>query len=728
MSTSESAVTLRLQFLDYLFGGQEGFLCLATANPEAPETTFKHHYFEYPAGQELAAAFIQQQSPHKNVWFCVSLLSEQRPIKENCLPGNFIWADLDHVTPSDLENKHVSCSCAVLTSPGSYQAYWRLENNIPSDVREDFAKKMTYYTGADKGGWARNKLMRVPYTPNHKYPNKPEVEITFAYETKCPVDIFLGLPEHVDPEDIRIPDMPGIDKLPDPDNVIYKYAYVLHNTAFAPLYNEDPHETEDWSKRMWRLLNLLIEAGLSPEETFSLGLQAKCNKYARDNRPSSYLWKEVIKAKAINTRAVATFGDFKPLSMPQLVDHNLKFTNFVTEYSDWGAKATDAVPEYHQLCGFMILSALMASGLKLEASFGKLVPNIWGMILGDSTLTRKTTAMELAMSFVKEVDDDLICATDGSPEGLITTLSNRPDRVSIYFKDEVTGFFASINNKNYLADMPEILTKMYDVPSHYPRTLRKEVIIVTNPYFIFFGGGIRDKVYQLINEDYVLSGFLPRFLIVTGQADLTKLRSTGPPNEETIEGRKKITEQVFKLHRAYNTSVSIPIGSSGQIIELPKEVEVKLTKSAWDIFARFETQLIEEASSSPQSMIALPTFTRLAFSLLKMAMLLAASRGPSKSNVVTVEDYDILQCGWYIQRWGRHSIDLINNAGITKDERLNDRVLAAITRTPGITKTALMQGHKVSSKVMAEIIQTLQERGLITINKQGKGLVFWPAT
>ena len=54
-----------------------------------------------------------------------------------------------------------------------------------------------------------------------------------------------------------------------------------------------------------------------------------------------------------------------------------------------------AVPEFHDLSAFILLSAVIANSVRLETSYGPFVPNLWGMILGDSTLTRKTTAMRM---------------------------------------------------------------------------------------------------------------------------------------------------------------------------------------------------------------------------------------------------------------------------------------------------------------------------------------------
>ena len=117
----------------------------------------------------------------------------------------------------------------------------------------------------------------------------------------------------------------------------------------------------------------------------------------------------------------------------------------------------------------------------------------------------------------------------------MSALALRPKMVSIFYRDEITGFFDAINRKEYLASLPEIMTKMYDVPKYMPRKLRKETYVVSEPIFIFFGGGVPDKMYSLIEESYFASGFIPRFLIMRGHQDTSKLRfGIDPPGNGEV--------------------------------------------------------------------------------------------------------------------------------------------------------------------------------------------------
>src|SRR6185503_18286841 len=175
--------------------------------------------------------------------------------------------------------------------------------------------------------------------------------------------------------------------------------------------------------------------------------------------------------------------------------------SFVERYIEWAKSLGDAAPQYHQAGAFTALSALLAGSVQLPTSFGVMKPNLWFMILADTTLTRKSTAMDIAMDLVMEIDDDVIMATDGSIEGLLTSLSTRPGKPSVFLRDEFSGLLEMITKRDYYAGIPELLTKMYDGKMQ-KRILRKESIEVRDPVLLVFAGGIKDKITGLLSFEH----------------------------------------------------------------------------------------------------------------------------------------------------------------------------------------------------------------------------------
>ena len=93
--------------------------------------------------------------------------------------------------------------------------------------------------------------------------------------------------------------LPLVENLPSADMIIYRYQEQLRHkelaSMFARYYTEEP--ISDWSGALWRLLLLCFELGMTAEEVFVIAKSSKSNKYERDGRPDSHLWREVIKAE-----------------------------------------------------------------------------------------------------------------------------------------------------------------------------------------------------------------------------------------------------------------------------------------------------------------------------------------------------------------------------------------------------------------------------------------------
>ena len=699
-TTSASHATLRLQFFDFLFGDVKGNLCIAVGN--TTKKYFKQTWFEWPEQRTELGHYLEEQAPKFNVWFGVTLFNRPERKRDYAVDGSLVWADLDFVNPFEV---NPIPSVIIESSPERYQAFWSLKDIIPSDVAQDFSRKIAYHIGADKSGWDLEQLLRVPFTQNFKYEEPQEVKLLRILGTVQNQDWFETLPEPdtSSPENgsVKVEDLP--DNLPDAQSVLYAYRREISNpvtstaSVFADLKDRIPAEYEDWSGRLWRLINICFEMGMSDAEVFVIAEVAKCNKYYRDNRPIAYLWKEVQKAK-LRQDTNNAYKTIEKLKMPVLVDPDtIVEDSFLVDYKEWANIATDAPEQYHEVSCFIALSACISNGLNLKLPYDdNFRPNLWALILGESTLSRKTTAMRMTTDLLTTLDPELILATDGSAEGLLSGLSGRPKRVSIFYKDEVSGFFDSINRKDYLAGFPETLTQLYDVPKILSRLLRKETITVTEPYFIFFGGGIREKVFNLINEDYILSGFLPRFIVVSSENDISRIRRTGPPSGVSSDKKDRLVARLADLKERYSVQVPITIGTQKTYID--GVIESHLTDEAWDFFGDKEEQLQKVAFESHWQQVALPTMTRMAFSMLKMSMLIAATRKEATpANTLEVDINDIKQAAFYIQNWGQYSLDLITASGKSASEKTLERALEFIGSHPsGVTQSQLMQRFHMS--------------------------------
>jgi len=713
---------MRLKFFEMLYGNSIGYLCLATTDPRAPKATFIQRFFEWPKESLKAENWILKVEDDHNVYFCVNLLEKQERKKENCLPGNLLWADLDAVNPDTIQPPQIPPPIVIQSSPGRWQALWRITGEIDPYIAEDYSRRIAYSLapfGADISGWDLTQLLRVPLTTNFKYNPPALIELDKTLETVAKPVLFETLPAfgHLPSVKITMPDTGYADA----KSIIYKYKSLL-DSGFISDYTYEPDQ--DWSQVIWRLCHRCYRAGMDATEVFIVASEAACNKYQRDGRPMEHLWRDVLRAGEAY-RFVEDDSEF--VFMPTLVESQHSKT-FLDTYREWAGEATDAVSDFHDISMLIVLSAIVSTSVRIESSGPPMTPNLWGLILGESTLTRKSTAMRLALGFLYELDRSVLVANDGTSEGILQGVSERPNLPSIFHKDEVSGLFDSMARKDYMAGMQETLTALYDGQEVVTRRLRKETITIENPSFIFLAGGTPNRVHASTNDSFILSGFLPRFIVVAGHADMETYRPLGPPVEGSESKRNAIRDFLADLYEDYACEIQQRI--NGVVMKVPARYTAKLTKEAWQTTAQFERELLTAAYNSPAKSLALPTLDRLHKSMVKIGTIFAALRQrpgefASSSPSIIVDEGDILNAAWYVQRWGQNSIDLIVNAGKSAEERDIDRVYEHIKETPGVLQGHLLRKFHLTARTGNLIIQTLEARGMIRKEQQGRGFAYW---
>jgi len=710
----EHTVQQRRDFFRLVFGEETGFVCITYISHLSKKAG--EYYYEYPVHLNRMCKDIDDNCQNLiHAYFGINLLENPKRNRDesNIVKSTVAWCDLDTCSPLLMQ---VDPSIVIQTSRARWQALWRFEETQPVEVAEDISRKIAYFhsdQGSDKGCWNRSRILRIPYTPNYKYGDintAPVVIVTATSPSLYRPSDFKVYPEIEVFKTFKI-ELPHAENLPDedPEEILKRYSKSLPVDIFGRI-RDIPNREEDWSEILWSIEKWFAEAGLTQEEAFKVLWNAGCNKYKRDGRPQEDLWIEIRKAylEVLQERDLIPTPTAKIpeiISEEEIKEAQLRET-FVERYIKYASGVTDAAVQYHQASAFIILSSIISSNVYLPTSFGTIKPNLWFYICGDSTVTRKTTAMKIGNRLLQEVDSDAIFATDGSPEGIITALSSRPKRASVYHKDEFTGLLDSMIHKEYMSGMAEMFTKLYD-GDDLKRILRREEIRVTDPVFIMFVGGPKTKTQLTITEEMISSGFIPRFVFITANPDIQNVRPVGPPIQEDYEARESLLNELHVINKRYNE----PVIFSGIGKNAPS-FEVKLTREAWIRYNQLETILTSNALESGLLHLT-PVYDRLAKSTLKSAVLIAASRTLNGS--VTVELADLIHAIYYCRNWFKYASEIVNNVGKTNDERMIDSLMNMISDTGdlGIPRSELMRVFHLDSKRADLLFTTMEQRGLI---------------
>jgi hypothetical protein len=351
------------------------------------------------------------------------------------------------------------------------------------------------------------------------------------------------------------------------------------------------------------------------------------------------------------------------------------------------------------------------------------------MILAGTTMTRKTTSLGIARRLLDEVTDDYMLATDGSPEGLLTELAFRDGKVSMFHRDEVTGFMAAVTGKDYLSGLLENFTQLYDCEP-ITRLLRKEKIEIKKPYLIFMAGGIKTKMEEIVSMEHIRSGFLPRFIFVTGSTTREQVRPIGPaPEDEDDPGSAKdtILEELWEINRYYTE----PVDDDGQsaLVKIagitkvsstkakPKRIKLRGSEGFWRRLVQLndDATSLGESSSSPE--LYTPLYTRLANSIMKVSMLLA---GAEFSEVI--EERHLQKAIQLSQEWIETVTEFAAAIEAQPDmdrwEKKAEKIVQWVKNLDPkpITQTDIMQKFRIRKRDIKDIEATLMARGMVDIS------------
>lgn len=680
-----------------------------------------HRWFEWPSQLEDALDYVERMCEQTvgHYWFSSALYKNGGERRRDLVKySTFLHLDMDECPPSDLLIKPTAL---VQTSPGRFQAFWVMENPVAPNEAELINTKMAYFhreAGADFCHDAGH-LLRIPYTPNYKYNtigDPPIVTIISSERKVYRLSDFDAYPTVPAIHRFQV----DLDKLPETEEtaeeILQRYATSVADKFFDNYYtlpDDDESPNSRWSGVFFHQMNILLEAGMNREEIYTVVKESAANKFARDGRNNHEVWQDVNRTCMKHIEKMQLIvnpeKEIPDLLSPEEVQQVQGRLTFVERYISWAKGLTDAPPQYHQAGAFTILSALLSGSIFLATSHDRVYPNLWFMILAGTTLTRKTTAMRIPLSLLRDVNPESEMATDGSIEGLLSALADRPGKPSIFHKDEFTGLLEAIAHKDYMAGFAEQLTKLYDGDG-VKRLLRKEVIDVKDPRFIIIAAGIKDRTQQLLTEEHVMSGFIPRFVFITGTSNIEDIRVTRPPKEEeNHDARELLKNELMDMYLHYVRPTSIT--KDGKTIgQAPSVFEAVMTTAAWERYNIFEKLMMRTAEESGRDYL-MPMNVRLSTSTLKTAILIAASQ--QRQEGILIDEIDILHAIYYCQRWREYASEVVNGVGKTYDERLIDRIYTYLGNSSGITRAELMKAFQLDLKRADLIFGTMRARNLI---------------
>lgn len=247
---------------------------------------------------------------------------------ENMWLSSWLYADLDEVDPRSLP---IPPTIAWETSMGHYQCMWYLPRSLTPKNHEKLNKHLTYYVGADKSGWDRTQVLRIPGSVSTKYDKPFFVRLLWDDgQTYAPKAIW---------EQVRRVSIPHSDDKPPPDLALpeltsstVQHKYSLPSKARRLIAATRVKKDDDRSARLWELECLLLKAGVPPEEALIVARDTVWNKYRGQRRELRQLWTEINKAKKnVGIKVSQGAGKFQREGYTELLNADLPAPDWMVE-------------------------------------------------------------------------------------------------------------------------------------------------------------------------------------------------------------------------------------------------------------------------------------------------------------------------------------------------------------------------------------------------------------
>lgn len=245
---------------------------------------------------------------------------------------------------------------------------------------------------------------------------------------------------------------------------------------------------------------------------------------------------------------------------------------FIDFYKEYQKLRTDADPVFAETVALVLLGNAIGKKWINRLQPSQVYHNIFAILVGESTKSRKTTSLEFAKAIYPE---EKKLPEEFSPESFIYNLKDKP--WSIAFFDEFSMLLKMASNqKSYMARILETLCTFhkYQNPT-YTRSLRSGTIIINSPYLSLLGATVPDLLNDVVTKEMVKGGLLARILFVYGKSNI-KPRGRTPDVVDLID--KHFKDVIATLCTVSRNA----------------DVEFRLTEEALKYFNELELSLLEE--------------------------------------------------------------------------------------------------------------------------------------
>ena len=370
----------------------------------------------------------------------------------------------------------------------------------------------------------------------------------------------------------------------------------------------------------------------------------------------------------------------------------LPSAGLLREHYEYGTWCTDAPPVYHVAAMVTAMASLCADNAKLVIENAPFPLHVWTMLVGKSTVDRKTTSTRLAISRVEAVTPNRVQRIYGSPEGIMQGMVSFPC-ICLYVPEG--GAFFAQREASYWRHARDIFMDLYDYTDTFTRRLVKETISVKNPRISILAACAYPLLERYTRDTDWVGGFLARFLMIGGEPQAFKSRMR---HDTVVEKR---IEDALQNVLSHDWGTMGCTGGARRILD--------------DFAAEIHAEVDTYAAGLAPSLNRLPEMSNRLAGLFEIAY---HAPSPPPAGKILLVSLESAQCAVALCRTSRddalrHLGELTVAPGVSRELA---RVEGIIRRSgiAGIDRTILLRATRVHAKDLDRIMHTLCEQETVT--------------
>lgn len=210
--------------------------------------------------------------------------------------------------------------------------------------------------------------------------------------------------------------------------------------------------------------------------------------------------------------------------------------DFISQVATFMFNSTKTSYSWAECVATSMLSTVMGSKRYISDVIGKLPLNVWYMCVGPSGLAKKTVPLKNYLTPIMirvGQDEKLVMPNRFSVEGYIKWISEQEPE-GIMIRDEFTGLLKEGASKDYIVDLLEFLSELYDGTLQKRATIAHKLNEIKHCYLTFITA-TTPYLYKVMRPEFYTQGTGNRMLVELFDVDSIKESNCNP--DEFFQGR-----------------------------------------------------------------------------------------------------------------------------------------------------------------------------------------------